>query len=473
MKKTLSVIIGLAVNFIPAAIVAGLTWYWNVLPWYAVLILVLLVLAVEGLIFFLTGFRRIGITDSSKRRGDSQKFAEILQDARSSVDFLVSWGGSLPGLSRDYRQQFEEMVSRGVKIRILMLKPNSFGVYERLLRSAKWTRRSHINQIDAFIEFKENRITENHWDDFRIAFYEEEACWSMAIVDGRFASVGFYGEGVGRDHPSLELAKGKNPNLFDFFRETYETMWERCSTKNTIHTYTNFSQLLEADERRKRQGLVFCFIGPCGAGKTSIVNKLLDRHNFRQIKTTTTRRQRDASEAVSQYNFVTSEEFDSMIAEGGYVTARYCDNRYAISRDDIAQWRNGEEDFIMDSIFDADDLREAFGNRLVLIYVTASTKQIMIDRVRGRFKNSVSLLQLRKEHADVIAASAPLCDYILITDGELDDTLDAAERIIKAAKKSYAEYGRVRAYDSDAEEFLADRKLDGGQLPRVNEKVIL
>ena len=101
------------------------------------------------------------------------------------------------------------------EFRFLLLRPNSYGAVERRSRSAKWTQSDHLAVLNQLMLIKKERIESGHWDDFRVALYDSEACWSMAFVDGKTASVGFYGRGVGRDHPSLELIKSKNIGLFE------------------------------------------------------------------------------------------------------------------------------------------------------------------------------------------------------------------------------------------------------------------
>ena len=91
------VFIGIVIEIVSSLVLSLLTWYWGLLPWFITIPIVLVLLSSVFLIVFSKSFRRIGLISSSKKRGDSSSFKEALGNAESTVDFLVSWGGSLPG----------------------------------------------------------------------------------------------------------------------------------------------------------------------------------------------------------------------------------------------------------------------------------------------------------------------------------------------------------------------------------------
>lgn len=441
MKK---IIIGIVINIISSVVMMALSWYWDFLPWYIAVAIVVAIIIIDLAIVFCKSFRRIGLLSSYKKRGDSSSFKQALSTAESTVDFLVSWGGSLPGLSSYWQREVSEMVNKGIKFRFLILKPNSFGSVERQSRGSSWTTDDHISVLNALLRIKKDRIESGHWDDFKVALYDTEASWSMAFVDEKRASIGFYGRGVGRDHPSLEIIKTKSLGLFDFYRKTYEDMWSIAAEKYSVHTIEDLNRLLGEDNMKKNKGLIYCFLGPCGSGKTSIVNSLLTRiENIKQLSTITTRPQREKAEAESQYKFVSEEEFEINSKCAYALETSYCGNKYAIDFDEIEKWENSADDYVMDSIFDPQELRKIFKERVVLIYLTASSNQTMIDRVRGRFNNNRALLMLRAEHARTISASAALCDYIVYTDKEWHTTLNEVMNIIQHSRQSFNSTGNV------------------------------
>jgi len=62
-------------------------------------------------------------------------------------------------------------------------------------------------------------------------------------------------------------------------------------------------------------GKLFAFIGPSGAGKTTIVKAL----GLKPVLTTTTRKMRSGEIAGDEYNFVTEEEYTALLNQGCFV----------------------------------------------------------------------------------------------------------------------------------------------------------
>lgn len=466
------VLIGIAITVASSFTISLLTWYWGLLPWFITIPIFLVLLGSVSLIIYNKSFRRIGLRASSKKRGDSGNFKEVLGNAESTVDFLVSWGGSLPGLSSYWQREVSEMVNRGIKFRFLLLRPNSYGSVERRSRSAKWTQSDHLAVLNQLMLIKKERIESGHWDDFRVALYDGEACWSMAFVDGKTASIGFYGRGVGRDHPSLELVKSKNVGLFDFYRKTFEDIWSRASEKNSIHTVDDLENMLSGDKMRESKGLMYAFLGPCGAGKTTITNALLSKNDhLRQMTTHTTRKQRDKSENLNQYIFVDESQISAEGLINYSIRTKYCGNEYAISVENVVKWMHSSDDYVMDTIFDPEELRKVFKDRIVLIYLTSSKNQVMINRARARFSNNRSQLYLRYEHSKTVSSSATLCDYILYTDEDIGNTISKIEQIMTETRESYNQTGRIVSDKDLIKTYRSDNQIDTYGLP--NDEAII
>ena len=466
------VLIGIVIEIVSSLVLSLLTWYWGLLPWFIIIPIVLVLLISVFLIVFSKSFRRIGLISSSKKRGDSSSFKEALGNAESTVDFLVSWGGSLPGLSSYWQREVSEMVNRGIKFRFLLLRPNSYGAVERRSRSAKWTQSDHLAVLNQLMLIKKERIESGHWDDFRVALYDSEACWSMAFVDGKAASIGFYGRGVGRDHPSLELVKSKNIALFDFYKKTFEDIWAKASEKSSIHTIDDLENMLIRDGERKSKGLIYALLGPCGAGKTSLANTLLKRNpRLKQMATHTTRKQRDNSETCNQYVFVNEDQISTESQINYSIRTKYCGNEYAISVENVVEWMHSTDDYVLDTIFDPEELRKVFKDRIVLIYLTSSKNQVMIDRARERFSNNRGQLHLRYEHSKTVSSSATLCDYILYTDEDINNTALKIEQIMVETRESYNQTGKVLSDKDSIKTFHSGNQIDTYGLP--NDEVFI
>ncbi len=83
-----------------------------------------------------------------------------------------------------------------------------------------------------------------------------------------------------------------------------------------------------------RRGRLFLITAPSGAGKTSLVRALLEKHpNMRFSISYTTRPQRPNEAHGHDYHFVSQPEFDRMVADGEFLEhARVFDYCYGTAR---------------------------------------------------------------------------------------------------------------------------------------------
>ncbi len=86
-----------------------------------------------------------------------------------------------------------------------------------------------------------------------------------------------------------------------------------------------------------RRGRLYLIAAPSGAGKTSLVRALLERHPDVRFSISYTTRPRRPNEAHGHdYHFVSQSEFDRMIAAGEFLEhARVFDNCYGTARQSV------------------------------------------------------------------------------------------------------------------------------------------
>jgi hypothetical protein len=207
-----------------------LSWYWELLTLELAVAVGVPAIIIVVTIYITKSFSHIGITNWSKQRGSSKHFRNILSNAETKVDFLVSWGGSIPrlipGKSGYWEKDLADMVNRGIQIRILLIQPGSEAETKRKQRRPEWVKGDIERTIEALLAIKNDRINPDKRVNFEIGLYSGEAIWAMCIVDNKLASIGFYGYGNGRDLPSLELRRIRNKQtFFDAFVNQYEAIW--------------------------------------------------------------------------------------------------------------------------------------------------------------------------------------------------------------------------------------------------------
>jgi len=436
--------LGFGISILGSLIFAFLTWYWELLSWQLAVAVAVPFAAIMIAIYIMKSYSHIGIINWSKRRGSSKHFRKILSDARSSVDFLVSWGGSMPGLNEYWEKKLADMVNNGINIRILLIKPGSWAEEKRHIDGAQWVRGDIERTIRSLLSIKNERINPAYKSKFNIGLYSSEAVWAMCFIDNKIASIGFYGEGNGRDHPSLELKRINNKQtFFDAYKNQFEATWR---DKALMHTVDDLERIIAENVRRSENGIIYALTGPSGAGKTTLACLLLSSlgNSASSVFTYTTRHQRSEQESISQYKFISKSDFEKMNKEDSFaVTTEYCGHKYAIRREDVFNIINNKRDLVLDTIAEPDRLKKVFGNRVVIIYLTALSFSTMQERISKRMENNDEEISRRLHNAKVQSTYATLCDYILFTDDDANKCLSELQLIAKEAKNVYISTGSV------------------------------
>ena len=175
----------------------------------------------------------------------------------------------------------------------------------------------------------------------------------------------------------------------------------------------------------KGQGRCIIFSAPSGAGKTTIVRHLLEKDlGLRFSVSAATRKQRDHEVNGKDYHFMTEAEFKELVEIGAFVEWEevYPGHYYGTLKSEIQRiWNEG-----FHPIFDVDvvgglDLKAAFGDNALAIFVAPPSMETLSARLRDRATESVENLELRLKKAAHEMSYADLFDVVI-----LNDTLDRA-----------------------------------------------
>jgi guanylate kinase len=104
----------------------------------------------------------------------------------------------------------------------------------------------------------------------------------------------------------------------------------------------------------KKKGKIVIISGFSGAGKGTVVKKLMETFdNYKLSVSMTTRKPRENEEHGVNYFFVTNEEFEETIARDGLLEyARYGDHYYGTPRDYVEQNLESGNNVILESIIE-------------------------------------------------------------------------------------------------------------------------
>jgi len=187
-------------------------------------------------------------------------------------------------------------------------------------------------------------------------------------------------------------------------------------------------------------GNLFVIVAPSGAGKTSLVNELLQREpNIRLSISFTTRQPREGELHGREYHFVTRAAFEKMIAGGDFLEhANVFGNYYGTSRRWIEQQLAGEHDVLLEIDWQgAQQVRKLFPH-MVGIFVLPPSLAELQRRLEGRGKDAPEAIQRRMASARNEVSHVLEFEYIIVNE-RFETALDDLVGIVRAARVSRAE----------------------------------
>jgi guanylate kinase len=195
--------------------------------------------------------------------------------------------------------------------------------------------------------------------------------------------------------------------------------------------------------------LLFIVSAPSGAGKTTLVERLVEQMpRLKMSRSYTSRRARDGESDGVDYNFVSRDRFEAMIAAGEFLEwAGVFGNLYGTCAADTERLLADGNDVVL--VIDVQGARKvrSLGIPTTTVFVMPPSMEVLEQRLRGRSKDSEEAIQCRLQVArDEIAAFADY-DYVVIND-ELTAAVDRLGGIVIAER---ARLARMRA---DAERIV-------------------
>jgi guanylate kinase len=188
-----------------------------------------------------------------------------------------------------------------------------------------------------------------------------------------------------------------------------------------------------------RQPLLFVFSGTSGAGKDSVVKGVVKQMKERNapvhfVVTATTRPKRDTEVEGVDYFFVSREQFEQMIADDELVEHALVYGQYkGVPKSQIEEALASGMDVVMRL-----DIQGAFTIRqltsdAILIFVTTSSEQELVERLRQRHTETSEQLQIRIETARQEMSHISEFDYLILNrEQRLEEAVEVARSIIVA-----------------------------------------
>jgi guanylate kinase len=197
------------------------------------------------------------------------------------------------------------------------------------------------------------------------------------------------------------------------------------------------------------RGLLFIVSAPSGAGKTTLVERLVEQvPKLTLSRSYTSRRARAGETDGVDYNFVTRERFEAMVTEGVFLEwADVFGNLYGTCATDTERFLEAGHDVVL--VIDVQGARKVRrrGVETTAVFVMPPSFAVLEQRLRGRSKDSEEAIQHRLEVAREEVAAYAEYDFVVIND-ELTAAVDRLRSIVLAQR------ARLRCMRGEAERII-------------------
>lgn len=185
----------------------------------------------------------------------------------------------------------------------------------------------------------------------------------------------------------------------------------------------------------KKQGKIVVISGFSGVGKGTVVQRLMNDYDHYALSVSMTTRQPRENEVHGvNYYYVSNEEFEEMIARGGFLEyAGYVDHYYGTPRAFVEEnIANGTDVILEIEVQGAMQVKKDHPES-VLIFVTTPSAREMARRLIGRKTETKEQILGRFKKAVIEADEMKQYDYIVIND-DLDECVQELNRIVETEK---------------------------------------
>ncbi|HVL69211.1 MAG TPA: guanylate kinase [Vicinamibacterales bacterium] len=197
------------------------------------------------------------------------------------------------------------------------------------------------------------------------------------------------------------------------------------------------------------RGQLFVVSAPSGTGKTTVVERLVQVvPNLALSRSYTSRTARAGETDGVDYNFVSRERFEHMIAANDFLEwADVFGNLYGTCASDVhREITDGRDIVLVIDVQGARQVRQRHAGTIG-IFVMPPSFEVLEQRLRGRSKDPEEAMQRRLRTARNEVAAFAEYDYVIVND-ELEACVDRLRAIV------LAERARLPAVRAQAERIV-------------------
>ena len=184
----------------------------------------------------------------------------------------------------------------------------------------------------------------------------------------------------------------------------------------------------------KNKGLLLVVSAPSGCGKGTFLGEILKDDSFYYSISATTRAPREGEQDGVNYHFITKEEFEQRIAQGGMLEyAQYCGNYYGTPKKEVEQMREAGRDVILEIEVEGAMKVRALCPDAVFLFIAPPSVEELRRRLNKRGTEAAEVIEERVSQAARELSYADRYDYIIVN-GELEKAIQDFRTVVRAEK---------------------------------------
>lgn len=198
-------------------------------------------------------------------------------------------------------------------------------------------------------------------------------------------------------------------------------------------------------------GSLYIVSAPSGAGKTSLVSKLIEQDSRIVVSvSSTTRGIRPGEENGVNYHFLSVEAFNEKISEGDFLEhAQVFDNFYGTSKSAVEEQLSARKDVILEIDWQGAQQVRKLMPEAISIFILPPSKEELRKRLTNRGTDSEETIERRMQEAVSEMSHYDEFDYIVVNNN-FEIALNKLQSIFTANRLSKAKQANIHKNMIDA-----------------------